>query len=294
MSRPADLALPALQEPAFWRQLNPALHIGDQAYAQSVGGFELDAPTCAVFEQRLVEEGYFQFGATPAQWQLPLADMAQAVRSLLPLGLMPPFAFLYDEFWLLYAKQSRILSHFLGGSYWMLPDFWVWHVDPAKGQAGWRPHRDKGRSALFDDGRAKSLTVWIPLTEATPMNGCMYMVPANRDRHYNTAQEDDWQFDYPDIRALPGQPGDVFYWNQAVLHWGSRTSRFAAQARISVAFEFQRADVPAFNQPLLDPTRIPAFDDRLRLIAKQLLQYNHMYPLAPQLEAFARQILQHG
>jgi ectoine hydroxylase-related dioxygenase (phytanoyl-CoA dioxygenase family) len=145
--------------------------------------------------------------------------------------------------------------------------------------------------ALYSDGTPKSLTVWIPLTNATPLNGCMYIIPANRDKTYNTSDENEWKFDYPDVRALPGQAGNVFVWNQAVLHWGSRTSRFAEEPRISVAFEFQRADVPPFNQPLLNPKHLPSFEARLKLIAKQLLQYKHMYPLSPAMEQFSQNVL---
>ena len=119
----------------------------------------------------------------------------------------------------------------------------------------------------------------------------MYIVPAHRDKNYGTAQDKEWKFDYADIRALPGQPGSVFVWNQAVLHWGSRTSEFSDQVRISAAFEFQRGDVQPFNQPLLDPHALPTFDARLKLIAKQILQYEHMYPLTPEMKLFASLLL---
>lgn len=73
-----------------------------------------------------------------------------------------------------------------------------------------------------------------------------------------------------------------------MLHWGGRASRLATGPRISAAFEFQRADTPAFNSPLLDPpSRLPSFTERLGLIGKQVLQYRQMYPLAPEVEALA-------
>ena len=159
----------------------------------------------------------------------------------------------------------------------MLPDFWVWNIDPGKGEAGWKPHRDKGRSSLDDDGSPKSVTVWIPLSEATPLNGCMYLVPAYLDPTYNTDEESQHEFEYSSIRALPGEPGDFFMWNQAVLHWGSKSSPRATVPRASMAVEFQRADVEAFNRPLISPLSPPPFEVRLKLIAKQVLQYQHMY-----------------
>lgn len=73
----------------------------------------------------------------------------------------------------------------------MLPDFWAWNVDPVRGDAGWRPHRDRGRTTLLPDGGPKSITTWIALTRATPLNGCMHVVPARNDPTYNTPDEDE-------------------------------------------------------------------------------------------------------
>jgi len=276
----------------FWRQLNPALHIGDQAFCGAISTFSLDAAAGARFEQRLVREGYFQYHIAPENWQISLSDMAQAVKTLVGAGIATPFAFLYDEFWLLFAKQAQVIARYLGDDYQVLPDFWVWHVDPARGDSGWKPHRDKGRVALYPDGKPKSLTIWIPLTLATPTNGCMYLVPADKDRNYGTEKEKDWQFGYADIRALPGQPGTVFIWNQAVLHWGGSSTPFSPDGpRVSAAFEFQRKDVPPFNLPLMSPLQIPNFEIRMKLVAKQILQYKHMYPLSAELEQFATGIL---
>jgi hypothetical protein len=66
-------------------------------------------------------------------------------------------------------------------------------------------------------------------------------------------------------------------WNAALLHWGGRASPRATGPRISYAIEFQRADVPAFNPPLLDAAGPPPFAQRLALIGKQLRQYRHMH-----------------
>ena len=105
------------------------------------------------------------------------------------------------------------------------------------------------------------------------MNGCMYIVPASQDPTYATADEVKWRFDCASIRALPASPGDFLIWNQAVLHWGGKSSPRAAESRVSMAFEFQRADVPPINVPLIEPTRVLTFEMRLQLVCKQILQY---------------------
>jgi hypothetical protein len=76
-----------------------------------------------------------------------------------------------------------------------------------------------------------------------------------------------------------------------VLHWGSRSSHRATQSRISMAFEFQAHDSRPFNTPILPPDKPVPFDLRLRLIAKQVLQYRHMYQVDPQIERVAAELV---
>jgi hypothetical protein len=177
------------------------------------------------------------------------------------------------------------------GPYGFLPDFWLWNVDPAKGEAGWKPHRDRGHLALRDDGGPISLTTWIPLSDATPLNSCMYVVPAHADPTYGTPRENEIHFELPAIRALPAKPGEILVWNQAVLHWGSRTSHRATESRISMAFEFQATDSKPFNTPILASDKPVPFDLRLRLISKQILQYRHMYEVDPQIQQVAVELV---
>ena len=47
-----------------------------------------------------------------------------------------------------------------------------------------------------------------------------------------------------------------------------------------------------FNQPLMAPDKVPNLAFRLRLVAKQILQYQHMYALAPEIREIAEGILQ--
>jgi len=229
-------------------------------------------------------DGYLQGNA---DWGLDVKLMADTVRALSAANLSPLFAYLYDEFWYPFFKLHLLHGALLGGRYCLLPDFWILNVDPTKGEAGWRPHRDKGRRALFDDGSPKSVTTWIPLSAATPLNSCLYIVPAQHDPTYATADEAEMKFGYQSIRALPANPGDFFIWNQAVFHWGGRTSPHAAESRVSMAFQFQRADVPPFNSFPIDPLRVPPFEARVKLIAQQLYRYRHMYELDPKLAQMA-------
>lgn len=283
-----DLA--RLQDRQFWHAFAPDMHIASDNFWRSQAPFRVDDAGIETGRQLLKREGYFQI--PPPAWPLPIAEMAALVDRLDRSGLPAPFSFIYDEFWCLFSSLTPMLEGVLGPGFSRLPDFWTWIVRPQREDRGWQPHRDKSYpTALFDDGSPKSATVWIALTDSTALNGCMYIVPADRDPTYNTAEESQWRFAYSDIRALPAPAGTIFCWNQAVLHWGSRACERGAAPRISVAFEFQSAKAAPFNQPLTDPREIPSLDFRIRLIAKQILQYRYMHPPQPHIERSANQIL---
>src|SRR6185503_2390352 len=119
---------------------------------------------------------------------LDLGLMASTVRRLSAEGISPVFAFLFDEFWAPFRAMDGLFGGLLD-EYGLLPHFWVWNVDPQKGDAGWAPHRDMGHAALRPDGTPITITTWIPLSEANPLNSCMYMVPAHADPVYGTARD---------------------------------------------------------------------------------------------------------
>lgn len=280
-----------LRDQGFWQTEFPELTVSSGI---DVARFESDPnygdQDRAIDAQRMAHDGYIQ-GHHPALEQLA-PKLASATRRCVELQLPPVFLFLFDEAWESFYALSPRLTRFLGSPLCALPDFWVWHVDPAQGEAGWAPHVDKGAWSLTPEGRPLSATVWIPLTSANPLNSCIYLLPASRDPEYGlTTDQRRRSLDVTQVRALPAQPGDFLCWNQAILHWGSASSRFAEEPRISMALEFQSNSVAPFNQPLIRDPRILTFDFRLHLVAKQILQYQHMYAVDPGVEALAKAIL---
>jgi hypothetical protein len=239
---------------------------------------------------RMMRDGYF--GDSDPNLLSTVKALGDAVKQCVEMGLPPVFIFLFDEAWESFFRLNPVISHLIGRDYKLLPDFWAWHVDPKKKQNGWTPHRDKGSISLAPDGSPLSLTVWIPLSDANPMNSCIYMVPSHLDPTYRTPQEKSLQVPAYNIRALPAQPGDYLCWNQCVYHWGAPSSEFADDVRMSMALEFQRGDIQPFNAPLLDPLTYPDFETRLRLMAKQILQYQHMYGFSQELRDIAAHIIQ--
>lgn len=268
----------------FWSGLCPGMSIEAGAGPAPAALGETDPMLV-----NLKREGYVQIPDVLAE--STLAPIRGAVSTLFQRGIPLPFVYVYDEVWLAFAGLSRFLTAALGVGYQALPDFWVWHVNPSENAVGWGPHRDRVMPTLDDDNSPHTLTVWLPFSDATPLNGCMYVLPAHLDDRFNQRRWDgpdnNVVYNPQDIRALPATAGTMFAWNQGVLHWGGRGSRLGTAPRISAAFEFQRGDRAPFNRPLLDPHRVPAFTERLGLIGKQVLQYRHMYPLTDDVAAIA-------
>jgi hypothetical protein len=276
-----------LFDPAWWRAEFPELSLEPEAGVFAAPNGPGREPL-AQARERMRTEGYLQArDERLAEWA---PRLAAAVARMQSRGLPPPFVFLFDEAWAAFHRLHGQLADILGPRYQILPDFWAWHIEPSPSGAGWTPHRDRGYRSLGVGRAPLSLTVWIPLTAATPANSCMYILPADRDPTYGTPQDGRYDVDLASVRALPAEPGDYLIWNQAVLHWGSRASRLAETPRMSMALEFQRGDVSPLNAPLMAALARPAFEDRLKLVAKQILQYRHMYPLTPEMESLAQAI----
>lgn len=284
------LDLSRLGEIETWQAFAPHLHIGDPGLLPNARFFGLAEQQSAAARAQITQEGHFQI--CNLNWGLDIARMVETVRALTRAGVSPAFAFIYDEYWIPFRRLDPIIKSLLG-PYALVPDFWAWDVDAARGESGWAPHRDRGAVSLFADGSPKSLTVWIPLTPATPLSSCMYVVPRGADPTYATSDEAEHRFLPQGIRALPALPGDVLIWNQAVLHWGSQASTLAAESRISVAAQFQRLDQPPMREPLLDPARVMPFETRLKLIVAQVMGYRNLYAVPPAIEKFALGLIGH-
>ena len=278
----------SVEDPAYWKSLNPGLSINSKAKSSLWTPKNFSTEESAI-KHNLITEGYFQspkFLSSNRQ-----AKMLSAVRGLRESGWPVPFVFVYDIFWQSPRRLAPLLSSILGPGFRMLPDFWAWYVDHERYEEGWRRHRDRDADCIDEDGLPQSLTVWIALTDATIDNGCIFVLPANKDPRYRKDFRE-LTIDNPrDVHALACPAGTLLAWNQVVLHWGGRSHPAAANSRVSFAYEFQRGDVPAHNRPLLDPMNPPNFHQRLALIAKQVLQYKHMYLLSDQLVEVAENLV---
>ena len=244
---PENAALAFACDRDYWTNLIPDFNITDHPIQNAASRYQVDVPDMGAPVRQVIKEGYTQLPSVIPR--VETTRLAECVKKICDLSLPPVFAFVYDEFWQMFANLSGALNPIIGSGYRMKPaDIWIWYVDREK--AGWAPHRDMINSrTLHPDGRPANLTVWIPLTDVSPLNGCMYVLPTNRDRHLPR-----WLIrtsvklkDLQNVRALPAKAGSVLCWNSRILHWGSRSSEWADQPRISVAVYLQSSDYEKFG-----------------------------------------------
>ncbi len=227
------------------------------------------------------EEGYLYL-PRPLLSEAEIQPLKESIDALVAQKLPPVFIYLAPQPWQIFQRFQKLLQHFLGEDYGILPHLWAWHLDPQTEEAGWPPHRDCQGQTVFESeengapGFLMSLSLWIPLTDVGPDNGCMYVLPRSRERLYPQPVEAPHHVHLQDIRALPAPAGSVMGWRQDLYHWGARASHRAQTPRISLSFEFQNRAFHPLAEPLLSPWRPPCYAERLALIQQQFHKYTHM------------------
>lgn len=294
-----NMRLPDVGNPQFWKELNPELQITDYPAQQAAARYQIAAPDMREPVRQIVQEGYTEL--PPLIPSEETARLADAIQRLHLKGLPAVFAYVYDEFWQVYANLAEVLAPIIAADHKIqTTDIWIWYVD--RNQVGFKPHRDfVSDDAVRPDGRPALLTIWIPLTDVTPLNGCLYVLPTDSDpnlpghgRRAPKLSLDDLQ----NIRALPAVAGTVFCWNSHLLHWGARSSDRADQPRISMGVYLQHSEYPEHYPSesfvLNAETALP-FDSRLEVVCRAIRIYRRQvlsqYPnMAEQLLEFAGQV----
>uniref|UniRef100_B8HXW9 Phytanoyl-CoA dioxygenase n=1 Tax=Cyanothece sp. (strain PCC 7425 / ATCC 29141) TaxID=395961 RepID=B8HXW9_CYAP4 len=259
----------------FWQSLCPYLRITDHPFTKFAAPYEIDDIHKEHFVRAIIEEGYFQIPSIIPKQQTDM--ISNAITDIVSAGFPPPFVLLYDELWQIFGRLENVLRPVLGESYYVVPDFWIWKVDPKYESTGWTPHRDeiKKRYALRSDGRPPLMTVWIPFTDATPLNSCIYVLPTHLDPNYPDKIKD-FTISYESlqhIRALPATAGSIICWNQYLLHWGSSRTQWVTNPRISIGIYFQSADVAPFDISLISLNKSLPFQDRLGIVSYSITKY---------------------
>lgn len=260
----------------YWKALNPGMSITDYPFQTPIDS-RVRVTTAEVTRcvQQIREEGHFRLAAALPRDRM--TRMAQAMENIVAAGYPPAFAYVYDDFWLVFRDLAPLLIPLYGEGYRIVTNLWAWHISPSDTDHGFKPHRDMvGKNTLRSDGSPIYGTVWIPLTDVTTQHACIYVLPTNRDPNVPSKLEN---FSVPQesvqaIRALPAEAGSVLGWNTYALHWGSRSSRWANGPRISIATYIKRAEERTLNSVSVQPNQFVSLEARLAVIGLNMVHYD--------------------
>lgn len=293
--------LKQLLDEAFWNDVVPDAPRHDEATPQ------VDWSTVPA---RLAASGYFTI---PSLFPRTTVEaLGRAVTALGRLGLHEAWIFAHPAPWQLLGSAAlrEGLRVVFGADYLQLPDAWAMHVDRER-PAGFAPHPDaEGFPAVEADGSPNAVTIWVALSDATSANGCLHLLPADlrEEKHYPFRDEHgsvDLGRVLQRVEALPLPAGGIAGWNHGIIHWGGTYKPWAGGPRISLSTEFVRQNaateshphlqqvaphVPALNAFRHDGS-VPAFRERLRLTATQILRYYGQVPTKPQSFDLAQDVL---
>lgn len=289
-----NISLQDIENIDFWRSLNPSLTISSTPFSGSSGSeIMCDEGLAGRMRQQVIEDGYFQ---TPVIIDKDdTSILRDVVLNLHKNNIMPVFASLYDEYWQMLYKLRDFYKSFMLDDYQLVPDFWIWHVAADDNVSGWKPHRDGGMdfSSIRNDGTPTLTTVWIALTDVTTSNSCMYVLPRKHDAIFQDFVQRKFgqpgipnareiPVSLPKVRALPIDAGATIGWDTNIFHWGSASSKWADEPRISTGIYYQSADAPNIP-PVFDdsdtrfvkclPETGLSFENRLTILANILNAY---------------------
>eukprot|EP01116_Phalansterium_solitarium_P001701 TRINITY_DN11517_c0_g1_i1.p1 TRINITY_DN11517_c0_g1~~TRINITY_DN11517_c0_g1_i1.p1 ORF type:complete len:461 (+),score=103.89 TRINITY_DN11517_c0_g1_i1:124-1383(+) len=288
------------------------IHGGSIARCPIESAVGSDSIASAEIRARLDDEGFFAHPpvGTVLSNEDRMSAIVRAVLAVKAAGWPPIFAFVFDELWHLVASLWPAMDGQLGVECLLEPSMFIYALDrndptTKSGYVGGNfgfPHRDFPYDESIDprDGSAKTLSIWIPLNDATLDNGCMYVVPREFDAHFD--KPDDYahmrcatpgadgvlsklRFDMCGARPLPAKRGSILGWHGNLIHWGSRCSKNAAEPRVSLACSFRRFDAPRTHVegsiPSIRRQDVLGFtlEQRLQMIANSLLTYKYWYKL---------------
>lgn len=282
----------------YWLGLFPECSIGTDAEPAIVWDAPVEATEAQVdyAVDNYRKQGWLSLPGALSTTRLE--KMRCCVEAIRRAGWPPVFSYVYDDFWTLGRSRAlqKLLTHLLSPEYVTLPRMWTHFVYPAEGNAGWQPHIDDG-------GEERIISLWMPLSEATLANGCMYVVRRNEategisSKFGEGATFSNRQVDIllQSVRALPASPGDVLCWDEHVIHWGSMAEpEEGNQPRISIALEFSTPDIPInAATPFVIPNEgpLPAFRARLESISQAILNYRRFEILIERFVPLAEKIL---
>lgn len=265
----SEATVAAALDIAYWRRAGGGMRLSKRLprlpKRHAFSRRELGSLTASISQQ-----GYFitrkLIGPATRTRLLTLIDRVTAI------GLNPTWAMLFDEFWNTFSRLGGLLEFLLGRNYRYVTGDYVFIVDNTDAAAGWGKHRDLQHvRSIGEDGRPLIMSCWVALTDATPLNSCLYCLPFSRDPNFPDKLTELAVPRVEDIECMQVEAGQVIGLSHALLHWGSRSSSRGASRRVSFVFDAQRGDVACYHHALLDPRAPLTYEQRAAYVGHVIL-----------------------
>ena len=313
-----------LLDPDFWQKFaRGGLTVMDPKLRVLDGSHMANKEVCESQREHLYKRGFLKADANGFDWSKADVDMdaiAATMDALKEDGWPPVFVYMFDQPWRLCAGMFELMGPILGFEDIELEaSVFGWALDKPtldeleRQQTGedkvWgnfgMPHRDLAFDKChLKDGTPSVVSVWVPVTDATLDNGCMYVVPREHDKFFDKCGPmemddhytpfDDRHFPYACVHPLPVSKGTPLAWHPNTIHWGSSCSAYADKPRKSLAMAFR---LPSHQMDLSDQEkqkqlqlygREPytrseverglSMPQRLAMCAQSLLMYSVWFP----------------
>lgn len=244
--------------------------------------------------------------------------LAMGIRRLVAHGYSSNMILMFDEAWMV----GDLLTCLVGGASGNAPigDWFIFNVDKDSCYIPGPPHRDRPSadetsfrypphesytSALTDQlthsiaqpalslGAPKYCSVWLALTDATPENSCLYVIPREYDSGYSLLGEH-ISIQTGSLQHIVAQPltqGSFLAFSHRLVHWGSLPQPHHAQRgriALTLAFADPSFEFSYFDHNIFGP--LPPLQLRLGLVAGQQIQYEHLMPLGIHMLSLYRRI----
>jgi len=315
-----ETSLSDWSDPEFWRRICPILTVseGPKRIVRQ-GSSPTPRTTCAAASNQ--DDNATSSGTSGKKRRTllrdkgfatvdePVADIAlidslrDGIQLLQSLGFPATFVLLFDAAWDLAAQSRQILQASTLESNSFNFDLLAWCIE----SEGFSPHRDRQPDDVLgsfsNTGDAKFVTHWVALSEASPANSCLYMIPKPFDPGYETGdtdEQDPLQRALPNkeafqqIQCFPRLPGQSILFTHRIAHWGSARDP-DTHLPLRIAISFVCSD-PSFEKPYIDPSyfnvaiegeslriQYPPFAMRLLLLCAQLLIYHQRFHFSKQI-----------
>lgn len=209
--------------------------------------------------------------------------LADGCRAVMDKGWHPAFLLMFDQPWLIARHVGRLMQAVANENIALRYEMFLYCVDatiPAARPRGLAAHRDSYDSG-FDlfPGRAapRHCTTWLALTDTDEDNGCIRLIPADRE----TPEERLLAIDESRAIAVPAEAGTALMWGGHVAHWGGAHNPARAKGP-RIAFTCVGSVPPIWGLPSLDlPTDpasrvVPPLDTRLEYIGALLRGFGRL------------------